>query len=68
MALAQRFDRGASVVDWVVSIYWATGSYRNDAKIATTYEQLRVARPAVVLGFRSARMVPRWNERSVDDP
>jgi hypothetical protein len=68
MALAERFNCGASVVDRVVAISWATGSYSNDAKVATTHEHLRVARPAVVLGFRSACMVPRWNERAVDDP
>ena len=68
MALAERFDRGASVVDRVVAISWATGSYSNDAKVAATHEHLRVARPAVGLGFRSARMVARWNERAVDNP
>jgi hypothetical protein len=68
MALAEPFDCGVSVVDRIVSISWATGSYRNDAKVATTHEHLHVARPAVVLGFRGARMVPRWNERSIDNP
>jgi hypothetical protein len=68
VALTQAFDLGASVVNRIVAISGPTGDDREHVKIATTSEDLSVARPPVVLGFRSKGMVAGWHERPVDDP
>jgi hypothetical protein len=37
-------------------------------EVDTTNQYLRIARPPVVLGFRSAPMISRGNQGAIDDP
>jgi hypothetical protein len=59
---------GASVMIRIVAVAWATCGGRHDEQVAVTYQQLRVTRPAVVLGSRRAAMIAGRYERPVDDP
>lgn len=66
--LAEVLDLRATIVHRIVAIAGTTGDRSDDPEIASTREDLRVARPAVVLGPRSSRMVACRNERAVHDP
>jgi hypothetical protein len=66
--LAQDLDLGPPIVDWIVAIPGAARNRRKDREITTTHQYLCVAGVTVVLGLRGMRVVPRWNQRSVDDP
>src|SRR5262245_15167707 len=68
MVLAQSFDRRASVMERVVAIAGTTCRDRDDAEVAATHQDLRVARPPVILGPGSARMVAGRNQGAIDGP
>ena len=66
--LTQRLDLRATVVDWIVAIARTAGGSRDDLEITTTHQHLCVAGVSVVLRLRGMRVVPRRNQRAVDDP
>ena len=68
MVLAHRLDLRAPVVNGVVAVARTSAVDGDNAKIAAPHEHLRVAGPAVVLGFACGGVITGWHERSVDDP
>ena len=64
----QRLDLGVTIVDDVVAISGAATGNPEDAEVASSYQNLHVARPAVVLGFSGRGMVAGRDQRPVDDP
>ena len=62
------FDARSAIVRGIVSVAWTAGGDRNDAQIAPANEDLRVARPAIVLRPCGARVVAGRDERAVHDP
>ncbi len=57
-----------AIVGRVVAIARATRRGRDDEEIAPAHQDLRIARPPVVLGLRGTAMITGGNERAVDDP
>jgi hypothetical protein len=55
MVPAERFDRGAAVVNGIVSIPRTAGRSSDDAAVSPADENLGVARPAVALRLRSTQ-------------
>lgn len=68
MGAAQPLDTRSSVVNRIVATPRATSARGNDPKVATTHEELCVARPAVVLRSRSTAMIARRDQSAIDDP
>lgn len=68
MMSAERFDVRASVVHRIVAVAGSTRGSRDDSKVPPTNQHLRVARPAVVLRACRPTMIPRWDQRAIDDP
>ncbi|MFO0584143.1 MAG: hypothetical protein U0229_17860 [Anaeromyxobacter sp.] len=65
---AERLDFGATKVKRVVPVAWTAGERGHDAPVSPAHEHLSVARPAVVLEFRSAGVVAGGDEGAIDDP
>jgi hypothetical protein len=57
MRLAERLDVRVAVVHRVVAVAWTTRSGGDDPQVAPANEDLRVARPAIVLRASSLPMV-----------
>lgn len=65
--LAERRNRGFSIVHRIVAIAWTARGGGDDPQIAPTREDLCVARPTVVLRACGAAVVAGRDEGSVDD-
>lgn len=68
MALAELLDERAAVVDRIVAIPGSARGAGDDAEVAASDQDLRIARVPVVLRFRSTRVIAGRNQRPVDDP
>ena len=68
VVLAQALDDRATVEHRIVAVAGASALGGDHVEVRTTDEDLRIARPPVVLGFRSGRVVTRRNQRPIDDP
>jgi len=68
MLLAEHRDARASVVHGVVAVAWTTWGGGSNPQIMSTDENLRVARPAVILGTSRASMVTGRDQRAIDHP
>ena len=68
MLLAEHRDARASVVHGVVAVAWTTWGGGSNPQIMSTDENLRVARPAIVLRAGRPTMVPCRDQRAIDHP
>src|SRR5215813_6214894 len=68
VAPAERLDRCCPMVDHVIAIPRSAGRDRDDMEVETTNQDLCVARPAVVLRLRGAKMVAGGDQGAIDDP
>jgi hypothetical protein len=65
---AYGLDAGLSIVNDIVAISWTAGSHGDHAQIGAADDDLRVARPAVILRLGRYPVITRRYEGSVDDP
>ena len=68
MLPAQHLDRRATVMDGIVAVTRPACRGGDDLEIAPLDEDLRVARPPVVLRGCGSAMVTRRDERAIDHP
>jgi hypothetical protein len=64
----QGLDPRATVVHRIVAVAGPAGGRRDDPEVTPTDQDLRIARPPVVLRLHRVRVIARRDQRPVDHP
>ena len=68
MCLAEALDRGASIVNDVIPIPWTAGDGCDHGEVASTNQDLRIARPSIVLRLGRVAVIACRDQGSVHHP